>query len=221
MELFANLLLYMVVSLGVGYLLRLVKNEDGNPKIKWYIFGLIIGILSAILNAVLAETILGSSFNLDADLGSFWGSLVTGFLIGLPIGLITGWDMSKRFSFIDAWLLLFKIVIIFVVIGGTISSLAVPKYSVQQWWDFFVFGLAQGGIYALIALGYTLVYGILFMINFAHGEVFMSGAFTAFFVAEAFAKPSAEGKLPFLETNPLISLLVIFLVAMVTSGWFI
>lgn len=40
-----------------------------------------------------------------------------------------------------------------------------------------VFGLALGGVYGLIALGYTLVYGILFMINFAHGEVFMIGAY--------------------------------------------
>ncbi|MCB0170678.1 MAG: branched-chain amino acid ABC transporter permease, partial [Anaerolineae bacterium] len=93
--------------------------------------------------------------------------------------------MFKRFTFVDGWLLFFKIIIIFIVIGGTISSLAVPKYTSQQWFDFFVFGLAQGGIYALIALGYTLVYGILFMINFAHGEIFMSGAFTAFFVARA------------------------------------
>lgn len=41
-------------------------------------------------------------------------------------------------------------------------------------------GLTIGGIYALIALGYTLVYGILFMINFAHGEIFMAGAFAGY-----------------------------------------
>jgi branched-chain amino acid transport system permease protein len=40
-----------------------------------------------------------------------------------------------------------------------------------------VFGLALGSVYGLIALGYTLVYGILFMINFAHGEIFMIGAY--------------------------------------------
>jgi branched-chain amino acid transport system permease protein len=40
-----------------------------------------------------------------------------------------------------------------------------------------VFGLALGTVYGLIALGYTLVYGILFMINFAHGEIFMIGAY--------------------------------------------
>ncbi|MDY0304041.1 MAG: branched-chain amino acid ABC transporter permease, partial [Sphaerochaeta sp.] len=38
-------------------------------------------------------------------------------------------------------------------------------------------GLTLGGIYALIALGYTMVYGILKFINFAHGDVLMAGAF--------------------------------------------
>jgi branched-chain amino acid transport system permease protein len=40
-----------------------------------------------------------------------------------------------------------------------------------------VFGLALGAVYGLIALGYTMVYGVLSMINFAHGEVFMVGAY--------------------------------------------
>jgi len=44
-------------------------------------------------------------------------------------------------------------------------------------------GLALGSIYALIALGYTMVYGVLRFINFAHGDVFMLGAFAGFFLA--------------------------------------
>lgn len=44
-------------------------------------------------------------------------------------------------------------------------------------------GLTRGSIYALIALGYTMVYGIIGLINFAHGEVYMIGAFTAFIAA--------------------------------------
>jgi branched-chain amino acid transport system permease protein len=44
-------------------------------------------------------------------------------------------------------------------------------------------GLSLGSIYALIALGYTMVYGILKLINFAHGEVFMVGAYTGYFVS--------------------------------------
>lgn len=42
-------------------------------------------------------------------------------------------------------------------------------------------GLNQGAIYALIALGYTMVYGILRMINFAHGDFIMVGAYTMFY----------------------------------------
>ena len=38
-------------------------------------------------------------------------------------------------------------------------------------------GLTLGGVYALIALGYTMVYGILGLINFAHGEIYMLGAY--------------------------------------------
>src|SRR5437763_15697303 len=42
-------------------------------------------------------------------------------------------------------------------------------------------GIAVGAIYALIALGYTMVYGILKLINFAHGDVFMLGSFVGFY----------------------------------------
>src|SRR5581483_10314220 len=42
-------------------------------------------------------------------------------------------------------------------------------------------GVAVGAIYALIALGYTMVYGILKLINFAHGDIFMLGSFTGFY----------------------------------------
>jgi branched-chain amino acid transport system permease protein len=49
-------------------------------------------------------------------------------------------------------------------------------------------GLAQGGIYALIALGYTMIYGVLRFINFAHGDVFMLGAFAGFYVGPAVLK---------------------------------
>ncbi len=49
--------------------------------------------------------------------------------------------------------------------------------------ELFCSGLTRGSIYALIALGYTMVYGIIGLINFAHGEIYMIGAFTAFIVA--------------------------------------
>lgn len=47
----------------------------------------------------------------------------------------------------------------------------------------FLGGLTRGSIYALIALGYTMVYGIIELINFAHGEIYMIGAFTALIAA--------------------------------------
>jgi branched-chain amino acid transport system permease protein len=52
--------------------------------------------------------------------------------------------------------------------------------SVSFWSDQFVNGLTTGSLYALIALGYTMVYGVLKMINFAHGEVFMLGSFAGY-----------------------------------------
>ena len=51
----------------------------------------------------------------------------------------------------------------------------------------FVSGMTRGSIYALLALGYTMVYGIIKLINFAHGEVYMIGAFTALIVASVLA----------------------------------
>jgi branched-chain amino acid transport system permease protein len=52
-------------------------------------------------------------------------------------------------------------------------------------------GLTTGSLYALIALGYTMVYGILKLLNFAHGDVFMIGAFVGYFVIQWFGGSSA------------------------------
>src|SRR5260370_13153279 len=56
-------------------------------------------------------------------------------------------------------------------------------YFLQNLPQQLVNGLETGSLYALIALGYTLIYGILEMLNFAHGDVFMVGAFLAAGVA--------------------------------------
>lgn len=50
-------------------------------------------------------------------------------------------------------------------------------------------GISLGSIYALIALGYTMVYGIIKLINFAHGDIYMLGAFTGFFAIKIFHLP--------------------------------
>ncbi len=86
-----------------------------------------------------------------------------------------------------------------------------PIYEKEDWISFLIFGLAQGGVYALIALGYTMVYGVLFMINFTHGEVFMSGTYIASYVANAFDQSG------FMDEQPIIALLIVFAVAMTVS----
>ncbi|HOL38679.1 MAG TPA: branched-chain amino acid ABC transporter permease, partial [Rubrivivax sp.] len=54
-------------------------------------------------------------------------------------------------------------------------------------------GLVLGSMYALVALGYTMVYGIINLINFAHGEVLMVGALTSWTVVTALADTGAPG----------------------------
>ncbi len=108
------------------------------------------------------------------------------------------------------WLL--RAAILGAVLWGTVATILNNPYSAENWLDFLVFGVAQGSLYALIALGYTLVYGVLFMINFAHGEFFMSGIFTAtVFVAIPLSETA------FWDSHPVLSLLVVALVAMATS----
>jgi branched-chain amino acid transport system permease protein len=63
------------------------------------------------------------------------------------------------------------------------------------WVDQLTNGLTTGSIYALIALGYTMVYGVLQMINFAHGEVFMIGAFAGYGVMTAMGGNDISGGL--------------------------
>ena len=56
----------------------------------------------------------------------------------------------------------------------------------DQFEGLIISGLSQGAMYGLIALGYSMVYGVLGFINFAHGEVFMGRAMTGFFMASWF-----------------------------------
>jgi branched-chain amino acid transport system permease protein len=92
-------------------------------------------------------------------------------------------------------------------------------YGPDTWARFAISGLILGSVYAVIAIGYTLVYGILFMINFAHGEVMMLGAFAGYFVLEALkaivVNPAAE--LSFLNAYPIIAIILAFAAGMATS----
>ena len=75
--------------------------------------------------------------------------------------------------------------------------------------ELFLGGLTRGSIYALIALGYTMVYGVLGLINFAHGEVYMLGAFTGLIVA---------GVLTVMKMNEIAIVVIAFLTAIVYAS---
>jgi branched-chain amino acid transport system permease protein len=112
-------------------------------------------------------------------------------------------------------LVVLGVTITVVVVLGAYKTLTLPegqRLSGAAWRDFIVLGVAQGSILAMIALGYSLVYGILRMINFAHGEVFMAGAFGSFFFAEAYAESG------FLNSNVVLALAIVTIVAMAISA---
>jgi branched-chain amino acid transport system permease protein len=92
-----------------------------------------------------------------------------------------------------------------------IATLASGKYTRADWINLTVYGISQGGVYALIALGYTMVYGILRMINFAHGDIFMAGAYIGYFVATYLDKTG------FLDSHLVLGLIIVTLVAMLSS----
>jgi branched-chain amino acid transport system permease protein len=75
--------------------------------------------------------------------------------------------------------------------------------------ELFLGGLTRGSIYALIALGYTMVYGIIELINFAHGEIYMIGAFTGLIVISV---------LTLLGWNTVAIIVIAALVAMIYSA---
>lgn len=79
----------------------------------------------------------------------------------------------------------------------------------QQLPQQLVNGLTLGGVYALIAIGYTMVYGILGMLNFAHGEIYMIGGFTGWWVLHLLTKNNEV----MMHATLVISLMIILAMA--------
>jgi branched-chain amino acid transport system permease protein len=98
-----------------------------------------------------------------------------------------------------------------ILVAGSWATLSEGRFGPSEWRSLIVGGLARGSVYAIIAVGYTLVYGILFIINFAHGEVFMAGAFSTLFVAQGLHEAG------FLNTRPIISVGILFASSMLIS----
>ncbi|MCP3977255.1 MAG: branched-chain amino acid ABC transporter permease [bacterium] len=95
-----------------------------------------------------------------------------------------------RFNWVDSFLTAIRVgAVVFIAIGLIGSAINFSNGdgpSAEAWRDLLVSGIAQGAMYGLIALGYSMVYGVLGFINFAHGEVFMAGAMTSYFMASYF-----------------------------------
>lgn len=116
-----------------------------------------------------------------------------------------------RVNAVDVVLWALRIGVVLVVVVGTIGALIKDRYTGAQWFDFLMFGLTLGSIYAQIALGYTMVYGVLRLINFAHGDFVMCGAFAGYFVATPLENSG------FLDQHPVLGMSAILAIAVVVS----
>lgn len=112
---------------------------------------------------------------------------------------------------VDAFLWVIRIGAIVFIVWGSLLTLSKGFLGPRDWQRLIVFGISQGSVYALIALGYTMVYGVLRFINFAHGEVFMAGAMIGFFAADAMSQTTLW------ENQVFIGLAIVLVVAVVTS----
>lgn len=121
--------------------------------------------------------------------------------------------LGRRFRFDLVTLILWGIGggIVLLALWGSFLTLSQGRISPSTWQSLIVAGIALGAVYGLIALGYTLVYGILFMINFAHGEVFMWGAFTAWFAATGLNDTGI------MDANPILAFVLVLATAMLVS----
>ena len=120
-------------------------------------------------------------------------------------------DYFENSTWVDRAIDSIRIIIIVLLVVGTFNILTSGKYGMDQYISLAIAGLVQGSIYSLIALGYTLVYGILLMINFAHGEVFMAGAFTAVFMAQSMNQSD------FLNSQPFLAIIILIAFAAAVS----
>lgn len=117
----------------------------------------------------------------------------------------------RRTSATDILMWGIGLMIILGVVWGSAATLSSGKYDAVAWQNLIITGLTLGSIYALIAIGYTVVYGILRMINFAHSEIFSGGPLMAYFVARGLNESG------FLARQPVIGLILVALFSMFIS----
>ncbi len=120
-----------------------------------------------------------------------------------------------RFNWVDGFLWFLRITALIAILVGLVGSIqnlaAGEGPNAEQWRDLVISSLSTGFMYGLIALGYSMVYGVLGFINFAHGEVFMSGLMVSLIAATMLFENG------FWDANPVVSLLVVLIISMLVS----
>lgn len=120
-----------------------------------------------------------------------------------------------RFNWVDGFLWFIRIAALITIVVGVTGSiqnlLAGEGLSAVQWRDLVISSTSTGLMYGLIALGYSMVYGVLGFINFAHGEVFMAGSMVGFIAATLLFENG------YWDANPLTAVLFVLVISMVTS----
>lgn len=113
----------------------------------------------------------------------------------------------------SAFVLSVVVVLLAVLLRGTRPTVDLVQGTLTILPQVIIDGLVRGFLYATIALGYTMVYGVLEFINFAHGEIFMIGAFTGATVGAVLAAAGVLSNIP-----PFLFVLVTVVAGMVVSG---
>jgi branched-chain amino acid transport system permease protein len=103
------------------------------------------------------------------------------------------------------------------VLYRIIIQIIQPEYGPVYWLGFLNTGLIVGGMYSLIAIGYTLVYGVMLLINFAHGDIMMLGCFAGYFTFEFFNFLKV-GESNFLNAYPVPAIILAFLIGASVSA---
>ncbi len=125
--------------------------------------------------------------------------------------LIASLHRRPRFGFVNVALWGLRAAVVAVVAAGTAGTLIKGRYGIADWLEFLAYGVTMGSVYALIALGYTMVYGVLRLINFAHGDIMMTGAFSGYFLAAYFDLTG------FLRHDPALAMLAVLALGVATS----
>jgi branched-chain amino acid transport system permease protein len=192
----------------------LVKRlADNQRRTFWNLAFVVLGVALVLLPIALGSAEVTLSALVGVALIVVGGSRLL-FAAAVGRGYVSGYgEFVERLTdaSIVVFLWAFRITVVAVVVVGSALTLASGKYALATWLSLIRDGATLGSVYALIALGYTMVYGILRMINFAHGEIFMSGMFGGYFTAVLLRN------LGLLNAGPVESLVSVILMMLVAA----